>query len=524
MRMERCRNGTLESSRSQPKAKRWLVLVFLLVCATFLYLQTCILPDVPIVAGGDQGIHLSLAARMLDGQVMYRDFDHFPLPGTEVLYFAIFKLVGVRAWIAPSMLILIGVTIAWLSVNISQKLMTGPIVFLPGLLFVTLPFSGFLDATHHWYSTLFGTAALAVVMERRSNRRLVCAGLLWGLAACFAQSAVLGALGLVLAQVWERRHHREPWRVLLGKEARFIASLGLTLVVFNAYFVWKAGVKRFFYSTVVFLVKYYPADHFNQPSVYMAYPPSRHEWTAWPNLTAFLLIYFLVPLVYILFFVRYWREAKLHPEEPWERLMLISLTGLFWFASVVYSAGISRLFPVSLPALILVVWFLKAPFKTEKVLLRALWTTTLILAFMRPFIIQTSWNGNLDLPTGRTAFPGSPQLYDKTRWVAERTEPGDYFFADPHICLALRLRDPSRVPFLRPTDYTRPEEVEDAIRALEQHRVRFVGWYSDLDNESTDPAGDHLGPLRAYLRKRYHVAVSFSNSHEIWYQVWERNR
>ena len=218
--------------------------------------------------------------------------------------------------------------------------------------------------------------------------------------------------------------------------------------------------------------------------------------------------------------MRYWREAKVHPEEPWERLMLISLTGLFWFASVVYSAGISRLYPVSLPALILVVWFLKSPFKTEKVLLKALWTTTLILAFMRPLITQTAWNANLDLPTGRTAFAGSPQLYEKSRWVAERTQPGDYFFDDPQICFALRLRDPSRVPFLRPTDYTRPEEVEDAIRALEQHRVRFVGWYAGLEDEITDPAGDHLGPLRAYLREHYHVAVSFSNSD----QIWERNR
>jgi hypothetical protein len=518
--MERFKNNSLESPGSKPKAKRWVVLVFLLACATFLYLQTFILPYVPRIAGGDQGIHLSLAARMLDGQVIYRDFDHFPLPGTDVLYFAIFKLVGVRAWIAPSMLILIGVTIAWLSINISQKLMTGPIVFLPGLLFITLPFSGFLDATHHWYSALFGTAALAVAIERRSTLRLVCAGLLWGLAVCFAQSAIVGALGLVLALVWEGHHRGESRRALFQREACFISSLGLTLVVLNAYFVWNAGVKRFFYSTVVFLIKYYPADWFNKPSAYMAYPPSRHEWTAWPNLATFLLIYFLVPLVYILFFVRYWREAKVHPEEPWERLMLISLTGLFWFASVVYSAGISRLYPVSLPALILVAWFLRSPFKTEKVLLRALWTMTLILAFVRPLITQTTWNQNLDLPTGRTAFPGSPQLYEKSRWVTARTEPGDYFFDDPQICFALRLRDPSRVPFLRPTDYTRPEEVEDAIRALEQHRVRFVNWYAGLDDEITDPAGDHLGPLRAYLRKHYHVAVSFSNSD----QIWERNR
>jgi hypothetical protein len=97
----------------------------LLASAVFLYLQAFILPNVPRIANGDQGIHLSLAARMFEGQLIYRDFDHFPLPGTDVLYLSLFKLFGVRAWIAPAMLILIGVVVTWLSIEISTKLMSG---------------------------------------------------------------------------------------------------------------------------------------------------------------------------------------------------------------------------------------------------------------------------------------------------------------------------------------------------------------------------------------------------------------
>lgn len=152
------------------RTKPWITGSALVASAVFLFLQTFILPNVPRIANGDQGIHLSLAARMLDGQLIYRDFDHFPLPGTDVLYLVLFELFGVRAWIAPVMLILLGVSIAWLSIKLSEKVMSGPIVFLPAFLFLTLPFTGFLDATHHWYSALAGTAALLVVIEK--GRRL----------------------------------------------------------------------------------------------------------------------------------------------------------------------------------------------------------------------------------------------------------------------------------------------------------------------------------------------------------------
>src|SRR5579862_5771304 len=166
-----------------PRQKKRLVLgCVLFVSALFLFLQNFILPGVPRIANGDQGIHLSLAARMLDGQLPYRDYDHFPLPGTDVLYVALFKVFGVRAWIAPVMLILLGVSFMWLSIRISEKLMSGPIVFLPGCLFLTLPFSGFLDATHHWYSMLAATGALLSILEKRSRARLLWSGLLWGIA------------------------------------------------------------------------------------------------------------------------------------------------------------------------------------------------------------------------------------------------------------------------------------------------------------------------------------------------------
>jgi len=457
---------------------------------------------------------------MFDGQLIYRDYDHFTTPGTEVLYAALFKLFGVRAWIPQAMLVLVGVAIAWLSIEISQKVIPGLAAFLPAFLFLTLPFSSYLDATHHWYSTLAGTAALAVVIEKRTDTRLLRAGILWGMGVCFTQSAALGALGLALFLAFERCRCEEEWKVLLRKEAFLFAGFLTPIVAFNAYFIWKVGLERFLYFTVVFVAKYYPADYFNNFRVYMTGRPSIRLWTNWPDLTAFCFIHALIPLIYVLFFARWWGERK-RQDEPWDRLMLVNVTGLSLLASVALAPAYTRLYVVSVPALVLLVWLLKPAFKVETILLRTAWAVVLALAIARPMVAQTRWKAILNLPTGRTAF-FEPVLYEKCKWVSERAQPSDYFFGDHLVAFALRLRYVGRVPFLRPTDYTRPEEVQDAVQALEKYQVRFVSWYSGLDHEAEavlHPAGDHLGPIRSYLHAHYHVAVVFSNGD----QIRERN-
>ena len=219
---------------------------------------------------------------MLDGQLIYRDLHHFPLPGTDVLYLVLFKVFGVRAWIAPAMLIVLGVSIAWLSIRLCDKILSGPIAFLPAFLFLTLPFTGLLDATHHWYSVLAGTAGLLAVIEKRTKARVAWSGVLWGLATCFAQSAVIGAMGTAAFLIWEHYRVTQRGYLLLQKETCFIGSMVATVLAFNVYFISKVGLKQFLNVTVVFLARYYHADRFNQWRVYMADPPSIHSYSNGP--------------------------------------------------------------------------------------------------------------------------------------------------------------------------------------------------------------------------------------------------
>jgi hypothetical protein len=494
------------------QAAAWLVPFTLLACGIFLYLEVFVVPATPRLAIGDQSIYLHNATRLLEGQIIYRDYDHFTLPGTDVLYAALFKLFGVRAWIPQAMLVLIGVVSAWLCVVISGKVLVGRTLLLPGFLFLVLPFSSYLDATHHWYSALAAFAALAIVIEKRTVVRMAWAGTFWGLGTCFSQSMVLGVIGFALFLLWERKQSTEPRGLLLKKEAGLLGGFLATVAIFSSYFLWKVGLRQFLYYTVVFVAKYYSAEQWNTWRAYLRGAPSIHSWPNWPDLVAWPFIHVLIPFVYILFVLYYWRAAPSRPELPWERLMLVNVTGLSMFLAVASAPAYNRLYTVSLPGIILLVWFTSAVVPVSKILSPILWTAVVVLAILKPVVTQTRWKAYLNLPTGRTVF-FQPDYYEKAKWLAERTQPAEYFFGNTSLFFALRLRNPSRVPFLSATDYTRPEEVRDVVQSLEEHRVNFVSRFAGLD-DPVNNAGNHLAPLQLYLHDHYHVGKKFSNGDE----------
>jgi hypothetical protein len=223
----------------------------------------------------------------------------------------------------------------------------------------------------------------------------------------------------------------------------------------------------------------------------------------------------------LLFLVCYWKESSRQPQHHWDRLMLVNITGLFLFLSVAPAPSYYRLCVVSLPALILFVWLLTLPKRPEQALACLVWILVPLMAAVDTLHVQRHASGYIDLPSGRTAFL-QPIFYERFKWLSQQTRPADFFleasWANTYV--ALGLRNPAPVPFVTSCDYTRPEQARAVLEALEARRVRLVLWSLDLDIPQNDSgAGDHLGPLHADLRSRYHVIKSFADGD----QVWERN-
>jgi len=498
-----------------PKA---LLPCFLLAVFIFLYLKTFIFPAVPIYQGANAPVFLLEARRMLDGQIIYRDFFELVFPGMPLTYAALFKLFGVKAWIPAALLAVAGTALAWLSVVISRKLVGGALVYLPGALYVTLALGNALDATHHWISILALMAALAVIVEVRSPARLLAAGMLCGVATCFTQSR--GALCLVAFSaflLWERQTKKQDLKWLAQREGGLLAGYLLASLPPVLYFGLKAGFGRFFYCTFAFVTRYYSSFDRNNLGVFMVDVPEMKGILLVPAIAIWLFIHLVAPLIYILLLVRYARKPAGADSRPWDRLMLVNSLGLAFFLAIVSAPNWFKVASASLPALILLAWFLDSPGRFPQVARGLLGLAALGVGLATPLITQFDWHGVLETPVGRVAVLDADRS-DKYQWVLERTRPGESILeaGDTDLYFLCGLENPTETAFLTPTDYTRPEQVERAVAALQQG-VPMVLWSPWLDlPDNRHRAGDHLGALRASLRDSYRVVKTFRDGDQMW--------
>jgi len=532
------------------RLKAWSLPVFLFGVFVFLYLSLFRLPFTPIFTGGDENLYLPNATRILDGEMMYRDFFEFVAPGLTVANLGFFKLFGVRVWVPEVSLVLLGLGLTSLIVFISRKVLTGAAAFLPAVLFLTCAYGLMLDDTQHWYCTLAELGAVATVIEKRTRGRLVAAGALCGIAAFFMQTqGAFAAMGLAIFLLWEGQRAGQGWGEISRRLGYLFATFVATVLFTNAYFVWKVGFHRFLYCTVGFLIESWSAGR-DADSLYAAVFELRNliHWNALLPLGLFFFIHTLLPLVYVWFWVRY-RRKGLAPEQG-TRLMLLSIVGVLLFAGLAPAPTTFRLSTVTPLSLILLVRLIHGQRKPLRVLNIVVWVVAAVIAISIPLQIQNLPMRSLDLPRGRVALDS--EYYDSLLWWSQQTHPGEFMFtaAGSEILFPLALRNPAEVRYVTNTDFTRPEQIRYVIAALEAKRVRFVLWDSRFDvngalHSREVPVGtirsyirrcyrviktilggdyrlegDHLGPLRDYLHSRYHVAKRFSGSLE----VWERNQ
>jgi hypothetical protein len=473
----------------------------------YLYLNLFYLPATPIHFLTPDAINfLFNARRMQHGQVIYRDFFELTLPGTEVFYLFLFKIFGNGAWIPNVTLIVLGLSITYLMISISRKVISGKAAYLPAVLFLVVPFRSQLDATHHWFSTLFAMWALALLVNHFSALRLVSAGALCGVAACFTQtSGLLAAVALTLFILWAAITSQLSWDNFRTAQRYIWPPFFIVVLLFNAYFIFRAGLRTFFYDTVLFNFRYYSSGIGNSFHVFMTDMPPIHPWYHVPAVAIWASIYLLIPLIYILFFVRYWDEKEDSPSEPWDRLVLIAIMGAMLLLSVATTPGWLRLCTVAAPGLILFVWFLNFPGRLRTIRLTAMWVIVMAIALGEWHGRIFGWKKQVNLPIGRMVVLNQAQ-YEEIQFLLDHTKPGDYFFGNNELNYLLDLRDPSPVPFVTSTEYTRPEQVQQTIQGLEKHPVKYVYWPSILDMPPEAGQGaSHLAPLRAYLESHYQI-------------------
>lgn len=192
----------------------------------------------------DEGIFLYGAQRILDGDLLYRDFCEIQTPGTYYFLAFFFWTFGSRFSVARGLLLVIGVLQAWAVDRLSRRLSPGPFDWLPTVATIVLGIPLYRAYTNHWDSTLFAVLACVTLVawdDHPSRARLLLAGFWTGLTAETMQSKgvaiFVAALGTVLVHQAIRG---AKWQEV-GKDVLALAASPVLLALFTLFFFWRQG-------------------------------------------------------------------------------------------------------------------------------------------------------------------------------------------------------------------------------------------------------------------------------------------
>jgi hypothetical protein len=500
--------GTESAVRSAAPAFDRYDFAVILGCAAFLYVNLFARPGTPFLLGGDQVYSWMDAQRLLYGERVYRDFFQFTPPGTDLVYLGVFELFGPRIWTPNLVVLLLGTTLGALCLQISRSIMSRAQAILATCFYVVFVIGTTLDGTHHWFSLLAVTVAVAVLMKNRRNSGIAIAGALLGLATFITQTTgPIAALGFAIWLAWEQFQARVPltlWRRL----TLLFGSLVLTWLVLSGYYIATVGPRQLWSFQV---------DHARECLVSgwtvmtIGFPGAPSRATLLP-LLRWLFSYAALPTVYVISLWKYRRLAREGATEKVAGLGLLTVVGTALFLEVAQSPNWFRFFCSSLPGVILLIWLIGKLGPLARLASGLLWIGVLGLAAYSTVAVRSHQPITTELPAGRVAATAVEA--EKLVWLAAHTKPGQLMLQGgwPGMYLPLGLRNPIYLDIVPGCAIpSRLAYLAESVQQLKAKRVQYIVWSPRVQALEDSPA-----VFREFLRDRYQQVWTFSDGDEVW--------
>jgi hypothetical protein len=482
------------------------------------WLRNFVLPGVPVLIWGDQLLYANNGARIVAGQVPYRDFFEFLPAGTDLTYAFLFRVFGLYLWI-PNLVMDVLATAAVLLITVAGfKVLHGRWVALPALLAAGFGLYGGMDATHHWFSTVAALAAMVILLFGTSLRHVAWAGASCGVIASFTQSkGALVTLGFVVYLLWWSRQRGEPARARWTRCLLLCGSALLTFLIVNFHYMLKLGLAEWCRWVVLFPFRYYPTvpgQTWSAPIIDFRSHSGGMKWIG----ASFLFA--AVPIAYASFLWIMARRRAREFDQPWGQLLLIAITGVGMLLSVAPSLSFIRASAVSFPATIILAWQMERASRAFRWAGPAVAALAALCALDLAIATQRGHWYRLALPAGPAAVreEGKYELYE---WLKEHTHPGQPYFGISPLSLPLWLRCPAPIHAPGPWEYYRPEHIARSIAALETERVPLLVLRrtpAQFENASGyEP--EHVRALNDYIRVHYRLTKQFTTGDEVWERV-----
>lgn len=196
----------------------------------------------------DGGVWIDEADRVVQGELIYRDFFEFLPPGIVYLNAAVLFLFGPRISAFGFAAVALGTIISCVLHSLSARAVASRWRLLPPVAFVVLVYAPHSLGNHKMPALLFGLSGLLVMLNKAvTHRRSSLAGFLFGLSTLFTLDFGFGmaagtAFYLLLGSARAQR------RLALAFAGGYLASIALVI----GYFGWKAGPGAVFYDCIVF--------------------------------------------------------------------------------------------------------------------------------------------------------------------------------------------------------------------------------------------------------------------------------
>jgi hypothetical protein len=505
--------GLQQLPAKEPRADRHAIdhIVLLLGATSYLYINLFAGLHTPYLLGGDQVFFWMDAQRMLGGERVYRDFYQFTPPGTDLVYLALFKLFGPHLWVTNATVLVLGVVLCWVCFIVASEIMDRASALLATFLFLVLIYGKLLNGTHHWFSVLAVVCAVKISMKNSKPVPMLITGGLLGVASFFTQTrGAMALLAVVAFLAWEQVRTKKfaPQRQLL-----LLLGFSVALLILSAPWIFSVGFRQLWFFQVTYVTQYVLGSLDNRSMGL----PAPLGWHSLPNLSQYLAIYILLPVVYSIALWRCWRERQ-NPLFLWRQVALLSMVGLFLMLEVASNLNWLRIYTVSMPGIILFVWILARSGKLRRSTFAMIWCGAICLGLWQTASRHRHAMVIAQLPGGRAAV--DPKAYDKLHWIMQHTRPGQFFFQTgwPGVYLPLALRNPVYVEDVGPSNGARAENIASTIRLLDEKRVQYIMWTEALDSQDglAGRPTDNLRPLRAYVRGRYDQVQVFADGDSIW--------
>lgn len=202
---------------------------------------------------GSNGVFFDQAARVLAGQVMYRDFFEFVGPGVVYLHALVLLVTGSSIRGLTLAMVLQGAVLALLVHALAARVCGRGWRLLAPAAFVVLVYAPYVLGDHKWPALLCALSGLLVLTgPAKTVPTTILGGTLIGGSAVFTQDLGAGVGAGALAFLVLRRPRARP---LLP----FVLGCAAPLAAAFAFFAVKAGARAVVYDMLLYPLQRYPA-------------------------------------------------------------------------------------------------------------------------------------------------------------------------------------------------------------------------------------------------------------------------